>query len=99
MENVKEYLTAMRKHDGVKGVMIFTADGIIIHTDMDVVETMMYSFIVTQLCDKARAGAKDLEAGDDLLRLRVRTKNREIIIIPEKNYIGVIVQSPPPPED
>ncbi|XP_075733111.1 dynein light chain roadblock isoform X1 [Rhipicephalus microplus] len=91
---VEDIFKKLKDQDGVVGVVVTTSEGAAIKTSFDNVTTMQYATLVTRLCEQARSTLRDLEPGNDLTFLRMRTKKHEIMISPDKNYFLVVVQNP-----
>lgn len=91
---VEEIFKKLKDQEGVVGVVVTTSEGAPIKTSFDNVTTMQYATLVTRLCEQARSTLRDLEPGNDLTFLRMRTKKHEIMISPDKNYCLVVVQNP-----
>lgn len=51
---VEETLRRIQSHRGVKGVLIVSADGVPIRSDLDTEETNAYAALLSQLATKAR---------------------------------------------
>ncbi|XP_077503278.1 dynein light chain roadblock-type 2-like [Amblyomma americanum] len=91
---VEEIFKKLKDQEGVVGVVVTTAEGAPIRTSFDHTTTLQYSSLVTRLCEQARSTLRDLEPGNDLTFLRMRTKKHEVMIAPDKNYCLVVVQNP-----
>lgn len=91
---VDEIFKKLKELPGVVGVVATTAEGSPIKSTMDDTTTMQYATLVAQLCEQTRSTLRDLEPGNDLTFLRVRTKKHELIISPDKNYCLIVITSP-----
>lgn len=91
---IEEIFKKLKDQEGVVGVVVTTAEGAPIKTSFDHVTTLQYSSLVTRLCEQTRSTLRDLEPGNDLTFLRMRTKKHEVMIAPDKNYCLVVVQNP-----
>lgn len=49
---------------------------------------------MSQLSDKARSVVRDLDPGNDLTFLRIRSKKHEIMVAPDKDFILIVIQNP-----
>ena len=56
--------------------------------------TTQYAGLFVQLILKARGVVRSIDAENDLLFLRVRTKNHEVLVAPDKDYVLLVVQDP-----
>ncbi|PAA62027.1 hypothetical protein BOX15_Mlig002276g1, partial [Macrostomum lignano] len=82
-------------HKGVVGVIIVNFDGIPIRSSFaDSSLTVQYCALIQQLAHKSRSAIRDLDAGNDLTFLRIRSKKNEIMVAPDKDYLLVVVQEP-----
>ncbi|KAF6201369.1 hypothetical protein GE061_005817 [Apolygus lucorum] len=78
---------------GVKGVIVTNGEGVPIKTTMDHTKTILYTALVTQLCDKGRSAVKDLDPSNDLTFLRLRSRMQEIMIAVDFSYLLIVVQA------
>ena len=96
---VEETVKRLASHKGVEGIVIVNGDGVPIRTTLDQELTLQYAALVTQLAIKARHMVRELaQTGDDDLQfLRVRSKQREIMIAPgfdkDHQFTLVVVQA------
>ena len=96
---VEETVKRLASHKGVEGSVIVNGDGVPIRTTLDQELTLQYAALVTQLAIKARHMVRELaQTGDDDLQfLRVRSKQREIMIAPgfdkDHQFTLVVVQA------
>jgi dynein light chain roadblock-type len=81
---VEETLNRIQHHKGVVGVLVLSVDGAVIRSNMDNVQTIQYSGLITQLSNLCRSVVRDLDPENDLQILRVRTRKHEIIVSPGK---------------
>lgn len=56
--------------------------------------TNKYTSNLSELINKARSAIRDIEPTDDLTFIRIRSKNHEIMIAPDKEYLLIVVQNP-----
>ena len=49
---------------------------------------------VHQLAQKARSIVRDLDPSNDLTFLRIKTKQNEIMVAPDKDFMLIVVQGP-----
>mmetsp|Transcript_7840 Transcript_7840/g.18240 ORF Transcript_7840/g.18240 Transcript_7840/m.18240 type:complete len:102 (+) Transcript_7840:33-338(+) len=91
---VEETIKRISSHKGVNGIIVVNNDGIPIRTTLDTIMTVQYAGLITQLCSKARSAVRDLDPGNDLTFLRLRSKKHEIMIAPDKEYMLIVIQNP-----
>lgn len=73
---------------------IFLVPGIPVKSTLDNSTTVQYAGLMSQLSDKARSVVRDLDPGNDLTFLRVRSKKHEIMVAPDKDFILIVIQNP-----
>ena len=56
--------------------------------------TTKYAGLFVQLIVKARGVVRTVDAENDLLFLRVRTKKHEVLVAPDRDYVLLVVQDP-----
>jgi dynein light chain roadblock-type len=56
--------------------------------------TTQYAGLFVQLIVKAKSVVRSVDATNDLLFLRVRTKKHEVLVAPDKEYILLVIQNP-----
>ena len=91
---MEETLKRLSSHKGVQGIVIVNNEGIPIRTTLDNSLTVQYSALITQLAAKARSVVRDLDPQNDLTFLRVRSKQHEIMVAPDKEYLLIVIQNP-----
>lgn len=53
-----------------------------------------YAKYISLLTKKAKSMIRDLDPTNDLSFLRIKTKNEEILVTPDKDYMLIAVQGP-----
>jgi dynein light chain roadblock-type len=93
---IEETLERIKSHKGVEGVLVVNSEGVPIRPSkgMDDEKTQKYAANISQLAAKARSVVRDLDPQNDLTFLRIRTKNHEIMVAPDKDYLLIVVQNP-----
>lgn len=79
---------------GVKGLFVINMDGIPIRYTFEADLVTHYAAIAHQLVMQARSIVRELDNTDDLVTLRLRSKNHELIIAPEKEYTMCVIHVP-----
>ena len=93
LSEVEETLARIRSHKGVEGVIIMTKDGATIQSTLSPEQTNAHCALLSQLSVKAALIVEQLDPDDELSFLRVRSKQREVMIAPDKSgYILVVIQ-------
>lgn len=70
------------------------AEGRPIRSTLNNEMTNQYAGLLQQLADKARSVVREMDGGNDLTFLRIRSKKHEIMIAPDKDYYLAVVQNP-----
>lgn len=91
---VEETLRRIQSHRGVKGVLIVSAAGVPIRSDLEPEDTKTYAALLSQLAKKASSVVRTLDETDELTFLRIRSKKHEIMIAPDPDYLLIVVQRP-----
>lgn len=78
-------------HQGVVGVMVFSNKGIAIKSTLDTAQTTLWAALVGDVAGKARIVGKTIEDGSNLVMVRIRSTNYEVMVAPEKDYILVSI--------
>jgi len=96
MVDVEDTLERIRTHKGVEGVIVATKDGVPVRGSKGLDDALLhqYSQQVSLLLTQTRAIIKDLDSGDDLSFMRMRTKKHELLIAPGGDYVLVVIQDP-----
>ena len=89
---VEETLKRIQSHRGVKGVLIVSADGVPIRSNLDDDETQTYAALLSQLATKARNVVRVLDDQDELAFFRIRSNKHEIMVAPDPEYLLIVVQ-------
>jgi len=55
-------------------------------------ETKKYSELISSLTSRGRSLIRELDPENDLIFLRVRTKQDEIMIAPDKEFMLIVIQ-------
>mmetsp|Transcript_16871 Transcript_16871/g.52020 ORF Transcript_16871/g.52020 Transcript_16871/m.52020 type:complete len:98 (-) Transcript_16871:25-318(-) len=90
---VEETLKRIQSHKGVKGVMICSAEGVPIRSNLDDDDTHTYTALLSQLALKAGNVVRCLDETDDLTFFRIRSRKHEIMIAPDPEYLLIVIQS------
>ena len=95
---VEDTIKRMEQHKGVEGVIILSHDGIPIRSTLDNDKTISYAALITQLTEKAASVVRELDVTNELTFLRIRSKNKEIMVAPDAQYILIVIQASNQPE-
>jgi len=61
---------------------------------MEYTLTVHYAALISTLTYKAAKMVNNLDASNELMTIRLRTKVHEVIVLPSENYIIIVVQNP-----
>ena len=90
---VEEMFKKLMTHKGVKGLLIFNADGIVIKSTVENSIAVHYACRIHGLLAKARHVVKELNPNDNVETIRLRSRH-EVIIVPSSEYTLVCIQKP-----
>ncbi|KHN80080.1 Dynein light chain roadblock-type 1 [Toxocara canis] len=93
MADVEETIKRIQAQKGVVGVVIMDSLGRAIRSTMDEEATAQHCSRLQQLCDKSVNVVRELDPGNDLTFLHLRTKKNEIMIAPDKDYLLAVVRN------
>ena len=71
-----------------------TTTGATLQTTLSEEQTAEHAAMLSQLTSRASNLVRDLDPTDELSMLRVRSRNREIMIAPDKEFILIVIQNP-----
>eukprot|EP00573_Skeletonema_grethae_P010473 CAMPEP_0201698098 /NCGR_PEP_ID=MMETSP0578-20130828/17172_1 /ASSEMBLY_ACC=CAM_ASM_000663 /TAXON_ID=267565 /ORGANISM="Skeletonema grethea, Strain CCMP 1804" /LENGTH=107 /DNA_ID=CAMNT_0048184535 /DNA_START=129 /DNA_END=452 /DNA_ORIENTATION=+ len=91
---MEETIARISSHKGVEGVMIMNREGAIIQSTLDEAKAKTHSAALSELTAKASHVVGLLDQNDELTFLRIRSKQREIMVSPDKGFILVVLQNP-----
>ncbi|EDV99325.1 dynein light chain roadblock-type 2 [Drosophila grimshawi] len=91
---VEEMLKRFQNVKNVVGILVVDNDGIVIKSTLDNQTAVHYAGIMRTLTEKARQVILDLDATNEFTSMRMRTSYFEIILMPQDNYIIVVIQNP-----
>uniref|UniRef100_A0A1D1Z591 Dynein light chain roadblock n=1 Tax=Anthurium amnicola TaxID=1678845 RepID=A0A1D1Z591_9ARAE len=91
---VEEHYKRLTNNKYVEGVLIINEDGQTIKSNLDPTLNKKYSDLITKLVEQATTCIKGMDETNDLSFLRVRTKKHEIMIVPDKEYLLIVIQNP-----
>jgi len=92
-QEVDEIMKRIQSHRGVKQMMIINKDGLPLKTNMEVTsETERQIMHIHELATAARRLVRDVDPTDDLMFLRTRSNNQELLISPDEDFTVVVIQ-------
>ena len=87
----KPTLKKLGKFEGVKGVIVTNSEGLPISSTLDTEKTEKVSALIASLVGKATTIVQELEQ-DILNFFTIDTKNGEILVAPEEDYILIVLK-------
>uniref|UniRef100_A0A7S2I9Y4 Roadblock/LAMTOR2 domain-containing protein n=1 Tax=Helicotheca tamesis TaxID=374047 RepID=A0A7S2I9Y4_9STRA len=91
---VEETLSRIRSHKGVEGIIVMNREGATIQSTLNEEQTLVHAALLSQLAAKATSLVETIDMGDELSFLRIRSRNREIMVAPDKEFLLVVIQNP-----
>ncbi|XP_061532704.1 dynein light chain roadblock-type 2-like [Phyllopteryx taeniolatus] len=92
MAEVEETLQRIEAHGSVIGTIVANADGIPVRSTFDISKAGKYVEVLRHLTALARSTVRDVDPQDDLVVMRISTKNQEIMVAPENSYLLILIQ-------
>jgi predicted regulator of Ras-like GTPase activity (Roadblock/LC7/MglB family) len=84
-------LESLGKHEGVKGVIVTSKEGLPISSTMDADKTEKISALITSLVGKAKSVVKEIGEGP-LRFLTIDVENREVLVAPEDEAVLIVLR-------
>eukprot|EP00099_Drosophila_melanogaster_P018944 NP_610131.1 uncharacterized protein Dmel_CG10834 [Drosophila melanogaster] len=91
---IEDLLKRYQNYPNVSGIIILDPFAIPIKTTMEYTLTVHYAALISTLTYKAAKMITNLDASNELVTIRLRTKVHEVIVLPSENYIIIVVQNP-----
>ena len=96
MAEVEERILRIKNHKGVAGLLIVDDSGKVLRTTLPTSDPhnnpLHIAKKVTELAMKARSVVRDLDPQNDMTFFRVRSKNKqEIMVAPDKNLFLIVI--------
>jgi dynein light chain roadblock-type len=97
MSEIENILARIKGHKSVEGYIVTNLKGDIIKTtyigEKKNEGDKIISFL-PELVFKTQITVKNLDHNDELQFLRIKTKNNELLIAPDKEFVLIVVHSP-----
>ena len=91
-EKIEQILSQISSRPGVIGVVVTSKDGIPVKSTIPTQDAGTYGLCVGELVRKARIVLSDLTPNEKLRIFRIRSFKNELIIIPDGDFILLIIQ-------
>ncbi|XP_037111105.1 dynein light chain roadblock-type 2-like isoform X3 [Syngnathus acus] len=92
MAEVEETLQRIEANGSVMGVIVVNADGLPIRSTFESSKASKYADILRRLTAMARSMVRNVDPQDDLIVMRLSTKNQEVMVAQENSYHLILVQ-------
>lgn len=79
---------------GVQGIIVMNSDGIPIRTTLAQSKTALYVGLIHSFVAKTKSAIKEIDHQNDLSFIRLRSRNDEILISPDKEFTMIVIQRP-----
>lgn len=89
---VEETIKRISSHKGVQGILVANFEGVALKSTLPPALAAQYAGLFSTLVAKARSTVRAIDADNDLVFLRVRTKKHEVMVAPDREFILVVVQ-------
>ncbi|KAL3774093.1 hypothetical protein ACHAWO_008489 [Cyclotella atomus] len=95
---MEETVARIRSHKGVEAVIIMDRRGAVIQSTLSEDQSTAHASALSELTGKASnvvgmLNQNEEDGDDELTFLRLRSKQREVMISPEKGFILVVIQN------
>merc|ERR1711953_943082 len=90
---VEETLKRLVGHKGVIGTVVVNKEGACIKSTLDPSTTSQYSSILGSLVTQATTMFKEVDPGNDVTFMRVRTKKCQFMVVLDNEYLFIVVQN------
>ena len=74
--------------------MIVNSKGIAIETTMSNSDTIEYGSLISQFTTNVSLSIKSIHQEEEVTFIRIRSKQHEIMIAPDKEYSLIVIQNP-----
>ena len=91
---IQELYKRIPSHQGVQGFMVVLDDGAVLETSLVPEDTEKYRKEILQFTLASKEAITDLEPGNELQYLRLRSERREYICIPREKYFIIVITLP-----
>ncbi|CAD8054059.1 unnamed protein product [Paramecium sonneborni] len=96
MSDIEETINRIKTHKSVQGIVICNNDGQIIRSTYgtESKEGENIARTIPTLAAKAKSTVRDLDPMNELTFLRLKSKNNEIMVAPDKEFLLIVIQGP-----
>lgn len=91
---IEELLKRYQNYPNVVGTIVLDPFAIPIKTTMDYTLTVHYAALISTLAFKAAKMVANLDSSNELVNMRLRTLQHEVVVVPSESYIIIVVQNP-----
>jgi len=84
-------LESLSKHEGVKGVIVVSSEGLPINSTMDPERTEKIAALIGSLVGKVKSVVKEIDEGP-LKFLTIDIENKEVLVAPEEECVLIVLR-------
>ena len=85
-------LDRLKENTTVQDLFVSDCNGMIVRSTLDTARSQLYNRSITSLTHTAENAIKNIDPTNELIALRMRTGNKEIIISPENGMTLTVIQ-------
>mmetsp|Transcript_34817 Transcript_34817/g.83263 ORF Transcript_34817/g.83263 Transcript_34817/m.83263 type:complete len:126 (-) Transcript_34817:53-430(-) len=93
---LEDTVKRITSHKGVEGVIVMDRRGAVLKSTLSDDQTRAHAGVLADLTARAAQIAQLLNPEDELTYLRMYSKQREVMISPDKDYLLVVMQNSSP---
>merc|ERR1712227_429341 len=90
---VEETLKRLVGHKGVIATVVVNKDGACIKSTLEPSISNQYSNILGSLINQATTMFREMDPSNDVTFMRVRTKKCQFMVVPDNEYLFIVVQN------
>ncbi|KAH8324506.1 hypothetical protein KR074_008903 [Drosophila pseudoananassae] len=91
-DTVQETFDRLTELPGVMGAILVDGAGTVVRTNLNETASRMYANRLGQLISMGRSVIRDMEPGDDLTYVRLRTRKQELMVATENQHTIIVIQ-------
>ncbi len=91
---LEEKFQELSSEKSVRGVLILNAEGAAVKSSVDTKTTEAFSSMIHEIVALSRKLFQEVDPNNDLTFMRFRTKKHEIMVVPDKEYMLIVVHHP-----
>lgn len=92
-EETSARIERIMSHKSVLGMIVATPDSNPLRTNLDSATTMLHTRALRPIMSQAKRAVRDLDPGDDLTALRMRTRTQEYLMATSNGFLVLCMQN------